>query len=52
MKSEKTVKEHPEKSDPGEYADITHVLKADETAYENVALDNDKEEYTNVSALV
>ena len=50
MKSEKASNKHPEQSEPEEYADITHVLKAGETAYENVALKND-EEYTNVGAL-
>ena len=52
MKSEESVNKHPEQSDPQEYAHVTHVLKAGETAYENVAVHNDdNEEYANVTVL-
>ena len=53
MKSEESVNKHPEESGPQEYAHVTHVLKAGETAYENVnpLQSDDNKEYANVAVL-
>ena len=49
-RNEESVEEQPE-SDQPDYADITHILKAGETTYENVAFQSEKDTYANVVAL-